>query len=217
MKTELFVLVIFASFNTPFVSEASAQGKPACTNFTVVTQDNLNNINEGLSADDAKWFQKKIAKKYPGACYAVPASTVPVLFRIVPTPAVYHGTQVVQQRSTQSDPVNGTATDQNGNTSQVSGTVQRTTTTSTAVPYSVDYNIWTLSVERRRSDGTFDVAHKFQQAGIYYASFGLYRGRARHPIRAVIEDAAKWVNDGGLTDPKQSVFQTVEPSEKAKQ
>ena len=46
------------------LAEASAQTAPVCTSFTVVTQDKLNNIKEGLSADDAKWFREKIEKQY---------------------------------------------------------------------------------------------------------------------------------------------------------
>ena len=98
-------------------------------------------------------------------------------------------------------------TDHEGNTSQVSGTVESTTTSSTAVPYSVEYGIYTLSVERRRSDGQFDVVHRFQQKGLYNTLYGIpLGGRGHHPVHAVIEDAAKWVGGGGLTDPKQGAF-----------
>ncbi len=46
-----------------FVIGASAQTKPSCTYFTVVTQDSLKNIKQGLSPDDTKWFQKTFARK----------------------------------------------------------------------------------------------------------------------------------------------------------
>ena len=166
---------------------------PGCIQFTVVTQDTLNNIKQGLSADDARWFQSEIAKKYPGVCYAAPAPTVPVVFYVTVTPDVYHGTRVVNSTSTHESPVSGTVTDQDGSASEVSGTVETTTTSSTAVPYSVDYGIYTLSVERRRGDGKFDVAHRFQQKGLYNALFGIIPlgGKGHHPLHAVIEDAAK--------------------------
>jgi hypothetical protein len=181
---------------------------PGCTYFTVVTQDKLNNIKQGLSPDDVKWFHKEIAEKYPGVCYAAPAPTVPVVFYVTVTPDVYHGARVENDTSTHDSPVRGTVTDQDGNTSQVDGTVETTTTTSTAVPYSVDYGIYTLSVERRRSDGKFDVAHRFQQKGLYNALFGVIPlgGKGYHPLHTVIEDAAKRINSGGLLDQMQGVL-----------
>jgi hypothetical protein len=186
---------------------ALTQAKTNCAYFTVVVRDKLNNVKQGLSADDVKWFQKSFAKKYPGACYADPAPNVPVVFYVTVTPDVYHGTRIVNRTSNHSNPVTGTVTDESGSTSQVNGTVETTTTSSTAVPYSVDYGIYTLSVERRRDDGKFDVLHRFQQKGLYNTLYGIpLGGKGYHPLHAVIEDATKWVSDGGLTDPKQSAF-----------
>lgn len=191
---------------------ATAQTNPSCTYFTVVTKDKLDNIKQGLSADDVNWFQKSFAKKYPNVCYADPAETVPIVFYITVTPDVYHGTRVVNQTSTHSDPVSGTITDDGGNTARVSGTVETTSTSSTAVPYSVEYGIFTLSVERRKNDGQFDVVHRFQQKGLYRVLYGIpLGGRGHHPVHAVIEDAAKWVNSGGLTDPRQSALPRTAP------
>ena len=166
----------------------SAQVQPSCTTiFTVVTKDPLNNFKQGLSANDVKWFRQSLTKKYSGVCYAAPAPTVPVVFFISVTPAVYHGTRVERRTSTHSGPVNGTITEQDGSTSQVNGTVETTTTNSTAVPYSFDYGVYTLSVERRRIDGKFDVIHRFQQKGLYRAIYGIpLGGRGHHPIHAVI-------------------------------
>src|SRR5712691_2956434 len=193
----------------PATSQPKASGlhpSPPCTYFTVVTQDKLNNVKQGLSPDDAKWFQNTFTKKYPGICYADPAPTVPIVFSITVTPDVYHGTRVVQSTSTHSNPVNGTVTDQDGNTSQVRGTVETATTSSTAVPYSVQYGIFTLSVERMRNDGKFDVLHRFQQKRLYNTLYGIpLGGRGHHPVHAVIEGATKWIDSGGLTDPRQSV------------
>ena len=193
-----------------------AQTKPSCTAFTVVTQDKLGNIKEGLSPDDVNWFQKKVATKYPGVCYVYPAPTVAIVFYITVTPDTYHGTRVVQNTSTQTTPVTGTITDENGNTSQISGTEQTTSTSSTAVPYSFEYGIFTLAVEQRRGDGKFDVLHRFQQKGLYNTLGGIIPlgGKGHHPVHTVVEDAAKWINDGGLNDSKESVFQTAEPAPK---
>lgn len=186
---------------------AQEQSKSSCIYFTVVMKDTLNNIKQGLSADNAKWFQKTFAKKYPDICYADPAPTVPVVFYITVTPDVYHGTRIVHDTSTHSDPVSGTVTEQDGSTSQVNGTVQTTTTSSTAVPYSVDYGIFTLFVERRRSDGELEVTHTFQQKGLYTTLYGIpLGGKGHHPVHTVITDAVKWLNDGGLKDPRQGVL-----------
>ncbi|MGA2435467.1 MAG: hypothetical protein ABSG25_09290 [Bryobacteraceae bacterium] len=175
--------------------------------FTVVVKDTLDNIKQGLTAEDAKWFEKALAKKYPDVCYVPPSSTVPLIFYITVTPATYHGTRVVGSTSTHSDPVSGTVTEQDGSTSQVEGTVETTTTSSSAVPYSFDYGIYTLHLERRLSDGNFEVVHRFQQKGIYRTMYGIpLGGRGHHPVRALIEDAAKWINSGGLADTMQSVY-----------
>ena len=202
-----FVAAQIATFCLICITGAFAQRGPACTSFTVVTQDKLNNVNEGLSADDAKWFREKIEKKYPGACYVDPGTTVPLVFYIKVTPDTYHGTRIVTNSSTASNPVEGTITDEDGNVSRVRGTVDTTSTSSTPVPYSFEYGIFTLSVESRRSDGTLQVVQTFQQKGIYNRIYGIpLGGRGHHPAHAVIEDAAKWVSGGGLGQ-QQSILQ----------
>jgi hypothetical protein len=70
-------------------------------------------------------------------------------------------------------------------------------------------------VERRDSDGKLEVAHRLQQKGLYNTLYGIpLGGRGHHPVHAVIEDALKWVNAGGLTDPKQSILQPGETAGK---
>jgi hypothetical protein len=59
---------------------ALAQTKPACTSFTVVMKDKLDNVKQGLEPDDIKWFQKSLAKKYTKVCYAEPGPSVPIVF-----------------------------------------------------------------------------------------------------------------------------------------
>ena len=103
--------------------------------------------------------------------------------------------------------MNGAVTEQDGSTSQVNGTVESTTTSSTAVPYSVEYGIYTLSVERRKGDGQFEVVHRFQQKGLYRVLYGIpLGGRGHHPVHAIIEDAAKWVNSGERRIPSKAPF-----------
>jgi hypothetical protein len=199
------------------VAGVSAQTKPPCTYFTVVSWDQLNEVALGLSAADVKWFQKKFAKKFPTICYAEPEFAVPIVFFITVAPRVSQGMRVVNQTSTQTKPVSGTITDQEGNTSQASGAEGKTTTRSTAVPNSVEYGIYTLSLARRLTGGTFDVAHTFQKEGLFNSLDGnRLGGKAEYPIHTVIEEAIKWMNAGGLTEPKQSAFQPAEPAEKVK-
>jgi hypothetical protein len=118
----------------------------------------------------------------------------------------------VSQTSTQPIPISGTVTAPNSSTSDIDGTTESTTTSSAALPYSRDYGIFTLAVERRSSDGTLSVAHRFQQDGLYKTIDGIpLRGRAYQPNRAVIEHAVKWLDAGGLTDPNQSVLPLASP------
>ena len=211
MKRGLVILILFCAA----ALAAAAKDNPAIpcqVYFNVVTQDRLKNVSQGLSAENAEWFQKKIEKKYPGACYAKPAQLAPIAFFITITPDTYHGTRIVDNTSshTSESPVTGTIRDEDGNVSHVDGTVETTTTTtsSTAVPYSFEYGIFTLTVERQRSDGKFDTLQTFQQKGIYHTLYGIpLGGKGHHPVHAVIEDAAKWVNGGGLTDQRQSSIQ----------
>jgi TPR repeat protein len=213
VKAKIVVLARAAVVCAASMVGASAQTSPSCASFTVVFEDTLHNVKQGLSADDLKWFRDKMAKKYPAACYADPASDVPVVFYIRVTPDIYHGTQVINNTSTQSNPVNGTITDESGNTAQINGTQKTTTTTSTAVPYSVEYGIFTLSVERKQHDGTYLVMQTFQQKGLYNTLYGIpLGGRGHHPAHAVIEDAAKWVDGGGLTDQRQGSLQQAQPN-----
>lgn len=58
------------------------KGQACKVNFSVVWQDKLNNVRQGLSADDLKWFQRKTTKKYPGICYSAPSPSVPLVFFI---------------------------------------------------------------------------------------------------------------------------------------
>lgn len=197
-------------------SSATQEGKsvkkkspdnPACkVNFTVVSEDTLKNTQQGLAPKDAQWFEKKIEKKYPDVCYVAPGPDVPLVFLVTVTPDIYHGTRVVTNTQTQDSPVTGTVTDQNGETSNVNGTVTTTTSSSTAVPYSVKYGIFTLTVEETQRNEKWKPLHRFQQDGLYSTYLGIpLGGKGHHPVHTVIEEAAKWIHEGGLTNPLQSV------------
>lgn len=191
---------------------ASCFAQSACTTyFTVVLKDRLNNVKQGLSAEDQKWFQSKMVKKYSGLCYAPPAPSIPLVLYVWAAPATYHGNRVITDTATHSAPVSGTVTDDTVGSptyGQEVGTIQgqteTTTSSSAVVPYSVDYLVLTLSVERRNPAGGFTVLHNFQGKTLCRAMYGVCISN-RHPRHALIEDALKWIHAGGLSDPMQSV------------
>lgn len=186
----------------PVLAKKHQSVVPCQTKFSVVLQDHLKNIREGLPKKQAKWFKKKIEKKYPDVCYVPPSPDVPVVFYIAETTAVYHGTRVVTNQHTNDIPVTGTVTDENGNSSDIQGTATTTTTTSTRVPYSADYGIYTLTVKTREGPKEWRARHRFQQKGLYHTLYGIpLGGKGHHPFRAVIEEASKWVHEGGLNNP----------------
>jgi len=191
----------------------SAETSQSCIQFSVVMQDTLKNFKQGLPPDDQKWFREKVEKKNPSVCYVDPAPSVSLVFVIIVTPDTYHGTRVVTNTSTNSNPTNGTITDQDGNTATYSGTQETTSTSSTAVPYSFEYGIYTLSVERQQRDGSYVVLHRFQQRGIYHTLYGIpLGGKGHHPAHAVIEEAAEWINSGGLSQAERLAAESKTPA-----
>jgi hypothetical protein len=176
---------------------------PCATTFSVIQEDTLGNVRQGISkAKDLKWADKDLEKKYPDVCYAAPDPSVKTVFVITVAPATYNGTRVVT--TTDTTPTSGTVTDTDGNTATYQGT--QTSTSSTAVPYSFEYGKFMLTVETFGADGKPVVRRKFQQNGIYRTMYGVpLGGRGHHPAKALIEDAVKWIHAGGLDDPLQSV------------
>lgn len=196
-----------------YSASAAAKTPHSCIRFSVLTQDALKNVKMGLSPKDQKWFRKKVEKKYPSVCYAPPSPGLPLVFVVIVTPATYHGTRIVTDTETHDNPVNGTITDDAGNTADVSGTEQSTTTSRTAVPYSFDYGIFTLSVEQQRKDGSFVVLRRFQQKGIYHTMYGIpLGGKGHHPFHAVIQEAAEWIGKGGLAQAEKMYADSPEPT-----
>ena len=111
---------------------AAGQSPGPCTQFTVLTQDKLQNVKPGLSKEDQKWFREKVEKKNPSVCYVDPAPNVSLVFVIIVTPDTYHGTRIVHDTETHDSPVSGTIRDQEGNTADIDGTVKTTTEDGTA-------------------------------------------------------------------------------------
>jgi hypothetical protein len=178
----------------------------------VVTVDTLKNLKQGSSPKDQEWFRKDVAKEYPGICYAPPSDAIRFVFYVTVSPATYHGTSIVRSQSRTDNPVSGTITNEDGSTSQVNGTVQSTSTTSTAVPYSKDYGIYTLDLDRRMVDGKYEVAQRFRQKGLYSTMYGIpLGGKGHHPVHAVIEEATKWISAGGLSNPLLGAVSPPQP------
>ena len=200
---KVLALVVLLSYPA-FTQQTSSQASSCVVTFTVITEDALKNVKQGLLPKDAEWASK-LTKKFPGVCYVEPDQRPSAVLYISVAPDTYHGTRTVANTSTSSGPVRGTVTDQDGNTSQVNGTQETTTTSYEQVPYSLDYGIYTLLVERQQSDGKFKILQTFQQKGLYSTYYGIpLGGRGHHPAHAVIEDAVKWLSAGGLTDPNQN-------------
>lgn len=188
MKTVLAIMLLAVT--------CSAQCR---TTFSVIREDTLGNIDQGLASKDADWAHR-LEKKYPDVCYAGASADATVTFFISVKPAVYQGTRTVNNTHTDTVPVSGTITDQDGNSATISGTQQVTSTTSSEVPYSVNYGIYTLYVQHRGPDGKFAVLRTFQQEGLYAVGSLLWGGgRGKHPEHAVLEDAVKWVASGGIS------------------
>lgn len=90
-----------------------------------------------------------------------------------------------------------------GETATYEGT--QTSTSSTAVPYSFEYGKYLLTVETFGEDSKPVVRRRFEQNGIYHTMHGVpLGGRGHHPAKALIEDAVKWIHEGGLNDPFQT-------------
>jgi hypothetical protein len=67
--------------------------------------------------------------------------------------------------------------------------------------------------EMRQPDGSYIVLHRFQQMGIYDTLYGIpLGGKGHHPAHAVIEEAAKWINSGGLAQAERLEAQSPAPA-----
>jgi len=205
MQEYKFLIVMLLALPAGVAAKNKDNGRPPCaTTYSVIQQDKLGNVQQGISNPKSlKWADKDLEKKYPDVCYVPPAPSVKTVFVITVTPATYHGTKV--ETDTNTSPTSGTVTDTSG---EQIGTYEgkETTTSSTAVPYSFEYGRFMLTIETFGPDGKPVVRRRFQQNGIYRTMYGVpLGGRGHHPAKALIEDAVKWIHAGGLEDPLQSV------------
>jgi hypothetical protein len=57
------------------------------------------------------------------------------------------------------------------------------------------------------------VLHRFQQRGIYHTLYGIpLGGKGHHPAHAVIEEAAEWINSGGLSQAERLAAESTTPA-----
>src|SRR6185437_5163554 len=147
----------------PLPTAGWAKKKPtqACTiPFSIIEQDSLGNIQQGVNPKTLKWLTKDLQKKYPDVCYRPPDPSVKTVLVIVIVPGTYNGTRVISQ----SNPSSGTITNNQG---EDVGAYSGTNQSSTAVPYSFEYGKYVLTVETLRPHHEVTVRHRFEQNGIY--------------------------------------------------
>lgn len=210
-RTHCCLIVLFLPLTViGQAADAGPQPPPTCKVFyTMVEEDALHNMNEGLVAagikekDGIKWLDK-MYKKYPDVCYVAPNTRENVVFFITATPAVYHGTRVITQSHNTQSNTTGTVTDDEGNSANVDATTTGTTESSEAVPYDVNYNSYMLTIERRLPNNKFQAVRRFKIEGLYHVAYGFSWGKGKHPLTNVMEDAIEWIHGGGLNNPLQT-------------
>jgi hypothetical protein len=204
-----FILSISLALALAATTPALAAKKPVrdCkVNFAFVYIDRLDNTYRGIQGKQLKQVQDKLSK-YGDVCYTDNETAADYVFFVHTKPAVYHGVQTTSNTSahTDSNPVSGTITDENGDSSRISGTVDTTTTTTTtsSVPYEVDYSVFILNImvpheKEGSTDRSFTVLHTFDQKGLYNTMYGIGYGKGKNPIINVIDAAAKWLHENNL-------------------
>jgi hypothetical protein len=204
MKYALSLLLALAAAAPAFANKKPVQ--ECKVSFAFVYVDRLDNTNRGIQGKQLKQVQDKLSK-YGDMCYTADESSADYVFFVHTKPAVYHGVRTMSDTSTHTDsnPVNGTVTDQSGNTSTINGTVDTTTTTTTtsSVPYEVDYSVFILNVmvphsKEGSTEKTFTILRTFDQKGLYHTMYGIGYGKGKNPIVNVIDTAAKWLHENNL-------------------
>jgi hypothetical protein len=207
------ICLLFGLISSVRAQEAQSPIPASCkVLYSMAEEDALHNVNQGMLAagikekDGLKWLEK-MYKKYPDVCYVAPNTKESIVFFIIATPAVYHGTRVETQTHNTQSSTTGTLTDDEENSANVNATTTGTTESSVAVPYDVNYDSFTLTIERKTGNNHFEAVRRFKVDGLYHYAYGFSWGKGKHPIANVMEDAIKWIHDGGLNNPMQSVAQ----------
>ena len=174
--------------------------------FGFVYIDRLDNTYKGIQGKELKEVQKRLSN-YGDVCYTDDEKGADYVFFVHTKPAVYHGVRTTSDTSTHTDsaPVTGTITDEDGNRSTINGTVDTTTrtTTTASVPYDVDYQIFFLDImvphtKEGSAERTFTRLHTFDQKSLHNTMYGIGYGKGKKPIISVIDTAAKWLHENNL-------------------
>lgn len=198
-----FTLSLFLALVAAAPALANKKPVQNCkVSFAFVYVDRLDNTNRGIQGKQLKQVQDKISK-YGDVCYTADETAADYVFFVHTKPAVYHGVRTTSNTSTDSTPLNGTITDQSGNTSTISGTADTTTTTTSSVPYEVDYSVFILNIivphsKEGSTEKTFTTLRSFDQKGLYHTMYGIGYGKGKNPIVNVIDIAAKWLHENNL-------------------
>jgi len=203
MITRLFASVFaFVIIATPVLCNKKPE-QTCKVKFAFVYVDYLNNTNRGIHKPKSlKEVQNKLSK-YGDVCYTDDESGADLVFFVHTKPATYHGVHTYHSTRTDSNPVNGTITDQSGNTSTMSGTVDTTTTTTTSEPYEVDYSVFFLDImapytKEGTTEKSYKILRTFDQKGLYNTIYGIGYGKGKHPLPNLIDAAAKWLHENNL-------------------
>jgi hypothetical protein len=205
MKPIVSTLVLLALAGTPCM--AKKRPEQTCkVSFGFYYIDHLDNPYRGIQGKQLKQVQDKLGK-YGDVCYTNDDQNADYIFFVHTKPATYHGVQTSSNTTTNTDttPVSGSITDQDGNRSTYSGTADTTTrtTTTTSTPYEVDYSIFLLDImipqkKEGSAEKTFTKLHTFEQKGFYNTIYGIGYGKGKNPIVNVIDEAAKWLHENNL-------------------
>jgi len=201
-------LFLIVATTTPVLAKKREQ---TCkVTFGLEYRDSLGNEQRGIhEKKHLREVQTKLSK-YGDVCYTDDHLNADYIFYVHTKPATYHGVRTFRNTETHTDtaPMSGTITDEDGNMSHISGTVDTTTrtTTTTSTPYEVDYDVFILDIMiPHQSEGsterTYTRLHAFAQSGLYNTIYGIGFGKGKNPIVNVIDTAAKWLHENNLARP----------------
>jgi hypothetical protein len=204
MKSTITLLLALAAAAPALANKKPVQDCKVTFSFLYV--DRLDNLYDGIQGKELKEVEKKL-RKYGDVCYTADRKAADYDFYVHTRPAVYHGVQTDSSTSTHTDtnPVSGTITDEQGNRSRIEGTEDTTTrtTTTTSTPYELDYTVFILNikvphVKEGSTEKTFTTLHTFDQKGLYNTIYGIGYGKGKNPIINLIDTAAKWLHENNL-------------------
>ncbi len=101
MEKRLLVLAVLGvclplgAQNPPAAQKKTWLCGPGGLDFQIIRGDEYGNVTKGFTKDQAEWFQKKMAKKYPKVCYNPDGALISFTFGIVGV-SRHSGTQSVE-------------------------------------------------------------------------------------------------------------------------